>query len=61
MLSQLLKPIKAVFKSELQKFIHKDFHELVQRMTVIDTFLFLVTISFLAFFFFKGWFGLRSV
>ncbi|CAK9322599.1 unnamed protein product [Citrullus colocynthis] len=42
MLSQLLKPIKVVLGGELRKFIHKDFHEVVQRMTVIDTFLFLI-------------------
>ncbi|KGN59637.1 alpha-dioxygenase 1 [Cucumis sativus] len=42
MLSQLLKPIKIVLRGELQKFVHKDFHEVVQRMTVIDTFLFLI-------------------
>ncbi|CAK9322600.1 unnamed protein product [Citrullus colocynthis] len=31
-----------VFRRVIQKFIHKDFHEVVQRMTVIDTFLFLI-------------------
>ncbi|XP_022150068.1 alpha-dioxygenase 1-like [Momordica charantia] len=35
MLSQLL-------RSQLQKFIHEDFHEAVKRMTVIDTLLFLI-------------------
>lgn len=33
-----------VFKGLVLKFIHKDFHEVVRRMSAIDTFLFLVMI-----------------
>ncbi|CAK9322601.1 unnamed protein product [Citrullus colocynthis] len=42
---QLLKPVKAVLGGELiQRFIHKDIHEVVQRMSVMDTFRFLIAI-----------------
>ncbi|KAF5961729.1 hypothetical protein HYC85_002938 [Camellia sinensis] len=37
-----MEPIKALLTETLHHFIHKDFHEVVARMTLIDKFLFLM-------------------
>lgn len=39
---QLMEGIKTLLSSSLHGFIHKDFHQVVDRMTIIDTFIFLV-------------------
>ncbi|XP_022158084.1 alpha-dioxygenase 1-like [Momordica charantia] len=42
MFCELLKHSKARLRAELQQFVHRDFHEVVQRMTILDTVLFLI-------------------
>ena len=42
--------VKAVLVAPFHNFIHKDFHEVVKRMTLVDKLLFLVIISPLAYF-----------
>ncbi|XP_004147442.1 alpha-dioxygenase 1 [Cucumis sativus] len=42
MLSVLLKPIKAILLLLVRLFVHRDFHELARRMTVLDIYRFLI-------------------
>ncbi|KAJ4821815.1 Alpha-dioxygenase 1 [Turnera subulata] len=42
MLSTILLPLKNLISAFLGHFVHKDFHEALARMTIIDAFLFLI-------------------
>ena len=42
MFSVIMASIRSLLKTLFDQFIHKDFHEAVSKMTLIDAFLFLV-------------------
>ncbi|XP_065876998.1 alpha-dioxygenase PIOX-like [Euphorbia lathyris] len=45
MVSLLLSGLKSLVNSHVHRFIHRDFHHVVARMTILDTFLFLIVHS----------------
>ena len=44
---RLTELIKNLSSASFRRFIHQDFHEVVDRMTIIDAFLFLVKLTLL--------------